>query len=419
MENNKEAPKPSEEPSDEPSDDPKDVARAMLMAGKTDEEVAEETGLGIRSVWGVKGALARSGQIPTRSELRERERKKPGPAEQEFRDEGEGVPFRRSRPAHVLIESILNQFGVKDRARDLIVSRAERAGSMHPSELERSLSDLDTGLKKREVSYITEEYWLAMQQEEDLSRDRESRSYRMLRSEQGRGAGYPTRYGRRDYPSTGYDEGFERRPWDRSYDSGREGGLTRGDLMDILERRERDLEDRMRRSTLEDKMSSIGEDIGVLATELRNLKENPPTAPAPQGPSDYEKALEHTIERQDKRQDELMNLLRSERAETKEDLKETREIYEKRMEKQEKDFKEELDKKGTPFDTSGYRDDSVRLAAEGLHEVADVMRSRGSPFRIIVEGLPGLMGEGERPPQRERGSPASVADLVGPEYVER
>ncbi|HUW46773.1 MAG TPA: hypothetical protein VMW50_13370 [Dehalococcoidia bacterium] len=419
MKNNEEAPEPSEEPYDEPSEDPKDIARAMLIAGKTDEEVAEETGLSIRSVWGVKGALAKAGQIPTRSELKERERKKPGPAEQEFREAREGVPFRRARPAHVLIETILNQFGVKDRARDLIISRAERAGGMHPSELERSLMDLDTGLKKREVSYITEEYYLAMQQEEDTSLDLESRSYPMRRGESGRGAGYPTRYGGRDYPSTGYDEGFERRPWDRSYDPGKEGGLTRGDLMDILERRERDLEDRMRRSTLEDKMGSIGEDISVLATELRNLKENPPTVTEPKGPSDYERTLQHTIDRQDKRQEELMTLIKEERSEAKEDMKEIRETYEDRLEKQKEEFRDELDKRGTPYDTTGYKEDSIRLAAEGLHEVADVARARGSPFKIIIEGLPTLMGVEGSPPQRERGRPASVADLVGPEYVER
>lgn len=405
---------------EKPSEDPKDIARAMLIAGITDEEVAEETGLSLRSVWGVKGALARSGQIPTRSEVRERERKKPGPAEEAFREEGEGVPFRRARPAHVLIESILNQFGVKDRARGLIVSRAERAGGMHPSELERALMDLDTGLKKREVSYITEEYYLAIQQEEDMSHDRESRSYPMRRGEPGRGAGYPTRYGGRDQPTgAGYDGGLERRPWDRSYDSGREGPLTRRGIMDILERRERDLEDRMRRSTLEDKMGSISEDISVLATELRNLKDRPPTQPVPQGPSDYEKSLEHTIDRQDKRQEELMTLVKEERSEAKDDMKEIREIYESRLEKQKDELRDEIDKRGTPHDTSGYRDDSVRLAAEGLHEIADVARARGSPFRIIVEGLPRLMGDEGRPPRLERGQPASVADLVGPEYVER
>ena len=107
------------------------------------------------------------------------------------------------------------------------------------------------------------------------------------------------------------------------------------------------------------------------------------------------------------------------RAETKTDLKEQREYYEGLIDKQDARFKEDLDKRGTPYDTSGYKDDSIRLAAEGFHEIADVLRSRGSPARIIVEAVAPILSETGPPPQRERGQPASVADLVGPEYVER
>ena len=414
MENNKDAPEPSEKP----SEDPKDIARAMLIAGITDEEVAEETGLSLRSVWGVKGALARSGQIPTRSEVKERERKKPGPAEEAFREEGEGVPFRRARPAHVLIESILNQFGVKDRARSLIVSRAERAGGMHPSELERALMDLDTGLKKREVSYITEEYYLAIQQEEDMSRDRESRSYPMRKGEPRRGAGYPTSYGGRDQPTgAGYDGDLERRPWDRSQRYPDERMLDERRLTDILQRERRNWEEQARKEREQETLGQLREDIGVMATELRNLKDNPPVV-QPQGESDYEKMLKHTIERQDENMKGLVDRSDKDRTETKTDLKEQREYYEGLIDKQDARFKEDLDKRGTPYDTSGYKDDSVRLVAEGFHELADVLRSRGSPARIIVEAVAPILSETGPPPRRERQGPASVADLVGPDYVE-
>ena len=419
MSEEKKGPIEPSEGSENSAEDPKEIAKGMLIDGVDIDEVANATGLTRNVVWGLKGLLARTGKIPTKAELAKMP--KPGPAEQEFREAGEGVPFRRPRPAHVLIESILNQFGVKERARELIVSRAKRAGGMHPSELERALMDLDTGLVKREVSYITEEYYLATQQEEDVSRDLESRSYPVRRGEQGRSSSYPTRYGERDQPSTDYsrDRDSGRRPWDRSREGyGEERPLTTRDIMDIMEKRERDFEDRMRRSTLEDKMSSIGEDISVLATELKNIKDNPPMQSQPQGEGDFVKALQHTIDRQDRRQDELMDIVRTERGEAKDDAKDLREIYEERLEKQEKKFRDELDKKGVPRDTTGYRDDSVRLAAEGLHEMADVMRSRGSPFKIMIEGLPVLMGDEGRPPQRERGRPASVADLVGPDYVE-
>ena len=158
--------------------------------------------------------------------------------------------------------------------------------------------------------------------------------------------------------------------------------------------------------------------MGVLATELRNLKDNPP-AVQPQGESDYEKMLKHTIERQDESMKGLIDRSDKDRSETKTDLKEQREYYEGLIDKQDARFKEDMDKRGTPHDTSGYKDDSIRLAAEGFHEIADVLRSRGSPFRIVAEVVTPILSETGPPPRRERGRPASVADLVGPDYVER
>jgi len=419
---------PLKEPLSEPSEspeDPKDVARAMLMAGKSDEEVAEETGLKLRSVWGIKGGLTKSGHIPSRAERQRLERREPGPEESKFygEEEGDRIPFRRLAPPHVLVERVLKKFGVKDRSRDIIVDRCRTAGGMHPSELEKALRSLDTGLSKvSEINFIVEDYYLSLQAEEDKSREFSagSGSFPIRRGEPGYSGGrYPVGEDQPTGRQWDYDKGFERRPWDRSSDSGREGGLTRRDLMDILERRERDLEDRMRRSTLEDKMGSIGEDISVLATELRNLKEHPPTAPpAPQGPSEYEKALEHTIERQDRRQDELMTLVKEERSEAKVDMKELRDTYGGRVKELQEDLKTAERKASSRSTTEGYKSDDMRLAADGFNRLADIFESRGSPVRILVEGIPNLLGEGERPPPRERGQPASVADLVGPEYVE-
>ena len=398
-----------------------EVAKRMLIEGYARknivEEVKEATGLTGQRIGSIRGNLAREGAIPTKAQMRRMEREKPGPEALKFQEEQEGVPFRRPRPPYVLIESILTQFGVKEKAKEIIIRRCKRAGGMHPSELDRSLMDLDTGVNRKEASYVTEEYYLALQAEEDAARQAEGRSWPMRRREPGGAGRFPLR---EDRQPTDRQWDYNRslgRPGDRS-ERGREEPLTTRSLYDILERRERDLEDRMRRSTLEDKMGSIGEDISVLATELRNLKDNPPVVQPP-GESDYEKTLQHTIERLDERGKEQRERSDKDRAEAKTDLKEQREYYEGLIDKQDARFKEDLDKRGTPYDTSGYKDDSIRLAAEGFHEIADVLRSRGSPARIIIEGAKTLVGDGELPPQRERGRPASVADLVGPDYVER
>ena len=416
----------SPELEDEPSDDPKDIARAMLIAGEDDDLIVEETGLPKRSIWGLKGSLARSGLIPTRAEQTKIERAKPGPREQEFREGAEGVPFRRAKPPHVVLERILNEFGVKDRAKDIIVTRCERMGEMHPSELQRMLLDLESGTQKKESSYIAEEYFYALGLESERG-DEYERSYPMRRGDTGYdGAMYGrrrTEYGDRS-PSTGggYDrDGYrqpDRRPWDRSPRGYGEEPLNMRSLMEILERR--DQENERRRRDDEDKrtIGELTQDIGVLATEVRNLKENPPVV-APAGESDYEKTLKHTIERQDDHAKELRELLKEERTEAKADAKELREIYEGRFEKQKEDFKVELERRGKPYDSAGYKDDGFRLAGEGLHEMADVLRGRGSPVRIIIDGLGAITGEGGQPPGRDRGRPSSVADLVGTEYIDR
>jgi len=413
---------PSEDPS-EPSEDPKDIARAMLIAGIPDKEVAEETGLPIRSVYGVKGGLVKAGHIPTTAERKRLERREPGPEESKFYGDEEGgkIPFRRLAPPHVLVERVLKKFGVKDRSRDIIVDRCRTAGGMHPSELEKALRSLDTGLSKvAEINFIVEDYFLSLQAETEKSREfSEGRgSYQIRRGEPGYSSG---RYSLGEDQPTGRQWGYDRslgRPGDR-YERGREEPLTTRGLYDILERRERDLEERMRRSTLEDKMGSIGEDISVLATELRNLKDNPPVQPAPTGPSEYERSLEHTIDRQDKRQDELMTLIKEERSEAKEDMKEIRDTYGGRVDKLQEDLKAAERRATSKTSTEGYKADEIRLAADAMNRLGDIFETRGSPIKILVEGLPRLLGEEGRPPQRERGRPASVADLVGPDYVER
>ena len=287
------------------------------------------------------------------------------------------------------------------------------------------LLDLESGTQKKEASYIAEEYYFALGLESERA-DEYERSYPVRRS----GTSYDgsmygrrrTEHGDRSPPARGgYDrDGYrqpDRRPWDRSPRGYGEEPLNMRSLMDILERRDRDNERRRREDEGKRTINELTQDMGVIATELRNLKENPPVV-TPAGESDYEKTLKHTIDRQDDNARELRDLLKEERAESKSDVKELREIYDSRFERQKGDFKDELERRGRPYDSKGYKDDGFRLAGEGLHEMADVLRGRGSPVKIIIEGLGALTGEGGQAPGRERGRPSSVADLVGAEYTE-
>jgi len=253
--------------------DPKEIARTMLIEGYDREdmfdEIKEVTGLSKSKIFKIKMALAISGEIPTKAEQRRRER--PG-QEETVLEEQEGVPFSRSQPSHVLIESILTQFGVKERAKDIIISRCKRAGGMHPSELERALMDLDSGVKLNEVHYITEEYYLALQAEE-ATRQAEGGAWTMGRREPEPGGVYDGRYLGRGEPQTGYRHDVDRGPRERPPETKREKSLTMQDVMDILERRERDRDDRLHRERKEKEVENIRKDMRALATEIRNLKQ--------------------------------------------------------------------------------------------------------------------------------------------------
>ena len=254
--------------------DPKDVAKAMLIDCYDREDIFDEikevTGLSKGKIFKIKMALAISGEIPTKAELRRRER--PG-HEETFLEEPEGVPFSRSQPSHVLIEGILAQFGIKERAKDIIISRCKRAGGMHPSELERALVDLDSGVTLDEARYVTEEYYLALQAEKEANRQAEGGAWMTQRREPEPRGVYDGRYLGMGEPQTGYRHDIERGPRERPPETKREESLTMREVMDILKRQERDWDERIRMERTRKELEGLQKDMRVLVTEIRNLKQ--------------------------------------------------------------------------------------------------------------------------------------------------
>lgn len=254
-------------------EEPKEAAKAMLLDGYDREDIFDEikeiTGLSKGKIFKIKMDLAISGEIPTKAELRRRER--PG-HEETFLEEQEGVPFRRSQPFHVLIEGILAQFGIKERAKEIIISRCKRAGGMHPSELERALMELDSGVNLKEARYVTEEYYLALQAEKEANRQAEGGAWTMRRREPEPRGVYGGRYLGMEEPQTGYRHDVDRGPMERPPETKREEQLTMRDAMDILERQERDWDERIRMEREKKKVERLRKDIRILTTEIKNLK---------------------------------------------------------------------------------------------------------------------------------------------------
>lgn len=403
----------AEKKAEEEAEDPKDVARAMLLDGVNNEEVAKMTGLSLRSIWGLKGALARSGKIMKREEIEIKEITG-------VTGRGEEGPFRREKSAPALIVEICKKYGVKDRAMRIVADRCQRVpgGVLHPSDFERLLMDLDSGLKKREAMLIAEEYDLALQRER-AEREEGRRGYYAGGRGSERGRSYYSEEGdyyRRPRYEPSYEpryDGYGRR---NSPEHGRPE-VTKFDF-ETFERRILDgvrkekEEDRIDRLT--ENIRSISEDIATLATELKNIKDHP-TAPQPQGESDYERTLKHTIERQDKRIDETMNELKEQGKEYRGLIREIREDHRGEV----KGLEEKVSRaeRGSRS-AEGYQDDALRFADRGMSRLADVIEKK-EPIKILIEkGGELLSGEERRPPERERVGESEIARKIPEEYLE-
>ena len=111
-----------------------------------------------------------------------------------------------------------------------------------------------------------------------------------------------------------------------------------------------------------------------------------------------------------------------------------RKIFEaalKSLEQRNKELAERLDKlaeqasQPVSYKPEGYNRDEMRLAAEGLHRLADIVEKK-SPVKVIVEGLPSLL----YPPEVQRQAASKKAreeaatsvdiltQLLGEEYIE-
>lgn len=331
--------------------------------------------------------------------------------------EGRRGLFRRVKTPAEIIEEVLRDHNAKDDFIDYVVKKAERRGGLYPEQLRDMLRNLDSGIRpKTEIEYIVGDYYEAMQAETMKSRElRGSQYYPPI----GEGGGYRETY----YPpseSSRHEELFypkSSRYGQRSQP--REDWRRPEVTMHDIEGLENRIAERIRKEKEADKFDKILEtiteqskDISALGSDLMNLKENPPVI-SPEGESDYEKSLKHTIDRQDKRMDEMLKTMRDERKDHKDDLKETRDMYMGKMEKLEEKLE---DAKHTPTRASGkYSDDNVQLAAEGMHRLADVVEGK-KPIEAIVKII--SPEEGGKPPTREKMGKSKISEMVPSEMQE-
>jgi len=350
----------------------------------------------------------------------------PEEAEEEEELEGRGrVPFRRPRPAYMILRQILEEFGVKPEARRIIIGRCKRIGELHPSEVERMLLDLDSGLKRKEASYVAEEYYYALQSEREEAEETYGRTV------------YPRTWGEEGYSTTTYGwsrsrtstsflpparEYGARRPWEPQ-----RGFLTEDRLLEILEERDRRFEERLRQQKIEDTLTNLMKQVISLSNEIKNIKENPPSAIPPnvvtreelekQRADAYVKMLERQIETMEKTLEKYEELIRNTEEKYREELKELQKTYREEL----KDLREKYEKaRESARSIQSYRDDTIRFTADVTKEIADVLKDK-EPVKTITQTLVKLAEKGETStaqPPKEKVGEQTITEQLPPELIE-
>jgi len=163
--------------------------------------------------------------------------------------------------------------------------------------------------------------------------------------------------------------------------------------------------------------------------EVKNIKENPPVAVPPdvvtkdelekQRADAYVKMLERQINALEKAVDKYESA-----------LKEAEARHEKILEKVEQRYREEVKELRNKLEDTirhssrsveGYKDDSVRLAADALNRAADILE-RKEPVKVIIEGMGRLAEREQQPPvaqpPKEKVGEQTITEQIPPEYLE-
>jgi hypothetical protein len=344
--------------------------------------------------------------------------------------QGEGEVFRRTQPVEEILRGVLTQFGVKKRAKQIMVERCRRASGMDAVQLENLLGRLNSGVKANEIPIVVEEFDIALTAAREEEAD--TSNYGYSRRTYPRSRRRDTSYGTSPrYPSRS-----------REGSGGRGGNmLTMEDAMQLW-REEDERRESIRREQEKDKQIRDLRDTSIrLEQKLEDLEDNPPQQELPEGvltradladaqQDSHVKALELQLQimQEDRKKDTEDTRRREDiaRDETKErdrlhreELKEIRNMFKGEVKSKEQEIKNIQEKMETRRSSAGYTSDDMRMVSEVGTEIVRAVEKK-APIReiaILIEKMSSMQTKQE-PPPRERGGASSVADLMGEEYVE-
>lgn len=282
----------------------------------------------------------------------------------------ERIPFDRPQEHWEILDEILTSFGVNDRARALLVKRAQRQKKpIHPQELQRSLEAFKSGLKKGELSYVAEEYYLALQAERRERKERTSSRSRYI-------SGYDEEEeeDRRSEKRYSFDDDRDEEfpVWER----GRSGKHpTYEDLNRFREDLKRDGEVRELKRELREKEE-----------EANYLRSRPPVEPDTRKDDFYQMMMDQQEradrERQRAHETQMATDQRAhdERIESMKREQGARDTYTEKL----LELTRDATKQPIRASTDGFQEDGPRVLAQAISSAAEVVRD-GKPIKQLTE----------------------------------
>lgn len=347
-------------------------------------------------------------------------------------EEGGDMPFREPKSDVDILEEILNQFAVKSKPKDIILSRCRRAGEMHPSELGNLLAKLDSGVSMKSIPIVTEEYEIALKAAADEEELMEQY-----------GLGGSRRSGLRS-SRTSSRHGGSRLGRSRSEIRGKYADrdvFTAEDVADLLDQQEHRFDRMLQEQKRRDEMQQMREAMKDMMEEIRMLREDPPGGDYPpdmvtvsdlmeimseQNQNKSEDMLKMMLQREKENAERLREERIREQKEYRQELREIRNMFTQELREKDRDIKDAQrrleDLRSQP--KGEYQDDSLRMASDVGKELVRAIDSKQPVKEIgrLLEKVVTTQAIPQQPPPeagaRERGEPSSVADLLSDEYVE-
>lgn len=270
--------------------------------------------------------------------------------------------FERAKEDWQILDEVLEDFGVMERARKHLTKKCKRAGGMHPQDLQRLLAEFKSGLQKKEHIVVAEEYFEALEAEREKRRsDTQSRSFPYRSSDHdGTTTAFPWRRG-----ETSQSSADSRSPsWDRD----RRGGsdvLTPAEFDRMWNERIEKRDQRDREKQMQDTIKDMIQTIGDLQQQIAN----------PSKSEDESMKIYQLMMNQEKQANERqMQLIK--------DMGKDRDSHHKEMIDVYKTMAEQ--KASASIDPSGYKDDGTRLLADATKSLTSVIE-KNQPVKTIAK----------------------------------